>query len=186
MDLELIREQLERGSDARIDAANEALLRERTARLAEAPAEPTRELAHEVVEVARAGGRFGLPRACVKEVRRVRLCRLPHTPPTVPGVFHVRGRVLSALDIQPLLGEAEPPAHGERCLVAMLTSARGQLGLLIDAVHGLRPVYRDELDGGAELGRSEFLIGVTHDLLALVDISRLLERGEFIVGGRHL
>lgn len=163
------------------DPASAALMRERTARLAEPPRETSRELAHEIIEIVRAGGRLGLPRERVKEIRVVRLCRLPHAPPTVSGIFHVRGRVLCAIDIQPLLGEATPLEHGAHCMVALLEDPRGDLGLRIDDVRGLRPVYRDEIDDSAELGRSDFFTAVTRDLLAIVDIASLLERREFSV-----
>jgi chemotaxis signal transduction protein len=185
MDFELIRDRIRDSLDPELGAldvaATEALLRERAARFAEVSRESSREQVYEVIDVERAGSRLGLPRERVREIRVVRLCRLPHLPPTLPGIFHIRGRVLPALDIQPLLDELTPLEHDARCMVAMLTDPRGELGLCIDDVHGLRPVYRDELDGSAELGCSEFFTVVTRDLLAIVNVASLLEHHEFTV-----
>lgn len=161
------------------DPENAALLRERTLRYAEPLHERERERVDEVIEVTRAGARLGLPRRMIRELRVVRMCRLPQTPPTLPGIFHVRGRVCCALDLQPLLGEGEAIEHGARCMIALLADPHASLGLCIDEVEGLREIYRDEIDAEVELGRSDFISAVTPDLLSILDIERLLAREEF-------
>lgn len=183
MNFDTLRDRIQRSLDSELDSLDDpeiaGLMRERTARFAEAPRESSRELLAQVVEVRRGDGRLGLPRARVKEIRSVRLCRLPHMPRTLPGVFHLRGRVLPALDLQPLLGEFTSYEQGARCTVAVLSDPRGNLGLCIDEVRGLRLVYADEIDGNAELGRNDFITAVTRDLLALIDVDKLLAHDEF-------
>ena len=177
-----LRRSLEHEDGSLDDEATKQLLRERAARFAEAPSESERELAHEVIEVWRAGSRIGLPRARVKEIRVVSLCLLPGTPPTLPGIFHIRGKALCAIDLQPLLGTATPLAHRGRCMIAVLAHPRGDIGLRIDDVVGLRCVYADELDDGddsAGIEHSDFFTAVTKDLLAIVDVSRMLGHREF-------
>lgn len=185
MDFELIRTKIKRSiePDARsLDHASiQHLLRERSERLAEEPTEVQRSLAYEVIEIQRASAALGLPCSRVTEIRRVRLCALPHTPPTVSGIFHIRGKASCAIDLQPLVGASTPLEHGDHCLVAMLADPRGQVGLRIDEVIGLRRVYADEIDDDAGLERSDFFAAVTSDLLAIVDVSRLLERREFLM-----
>lgn len=182
MDFEGIQTRIQRSlsldSGSLDDEATRLLLLKQTARYAEAPIEIHRELAHEVIEVRRAGALVGLPRARVKEIRNVSLCLLPHMPPSMQGIFHIRGKVACAIDLQPLLGDATPLGHGDRCMVAMLTDPRGDVGLRVDDVIGLRRVYADEIDD-AQLERSDFVTAVTQDLLVIMDVSRLLDRPEF-------
>jgi chemotaxis signal transduction protein len=161
------------------EAALDALLRERARKLAQSVQADAATPLHRVIAVRRGRAVWGLLNPAVKEVRRVRICALPHTPPTITGLFHVRGRAFCALDLQPLVGAPAPLEHDEECLVAMLEGPEGRAGLRIDEVLGAREVFAEDLRPGLDDGALEFVIAVTKDLTSIIDVPRLLSRPEF-------
>jgi chemotaxis signal transduction protein len=164
---------------ARPEAALEHLLRERARKLAVTAHEDSATPLHAIIAVRRGLATWGLVTPAVKEVRRVRVCVLPHTPATVTGLFHVRGKVYCALDLQPLVGPAEPLEHDEECLVAMVEGPQGRAGLRIDEVIGASEVFAQDLRHGIDDVSAEFVVGVTKNLISIIDVPRLLARPEF-------
>lgn len=80
------------------------------------------------------GGSYSLPAAAVREVQPLGPCaRLPAVPPFVVGLVNVRGRLVAALDLRPLLGiPAEAPAPGSLLLIAAVGGS--EIGLIADSV----------------------------------------------------
>src|SRR5215217_3577514 len=84
---------------------------------------------HDVVERAQLGeetvtfrlgaGRYGVDARLVREVLPLAgYTPLPGTPPFVLGLINLRGRLLAALDIRPLLGSAaNSPSSGAALLI---------------------------------------------------------------------
>ncbi len=144
----------------------------------------TRTLHDRVVVARRSGVRLGLPAESVVEARRTALTRLHRAGGAVAGLFQLRGRVLSAVDLSGLLG-GRTEAHSEREeLVLVLEGPRGRLGLLVDEIDGVAPVYRDELDGSGTGAQLPFVTAVTVGFVHLIDVLALCDHTAIRVGGR--
>lgn len=80
------------------------------------------------------GSSYSLPAAAVREVQPLGACTpLPAVPPFILGLVNVRGRLLTAIDLRPMLGlPASGPAPG--ALLLIVAVGGGELGLLSDGV----------------------------------------------------
>lgn len=167
-----LRASVERRETAEIAA--EAQLRERAKKLAaHTLRKAVREVVAEVIVVRRERSMLALPILCVEEVREVRVTRLPHRSRFVCGLFSLRGRVCSLVDVQPLVGAADEVGHGDRALVALVRGPRGTLGLRVDEVLGPRVVYGDELDTSHRDRQLDIVARVTRDCVEIVDMDAL-------------
>jgi purine-binding chemotaxis protein CheW len=176
--------------DARIRAtelseAERDLIFARRAELLAAPArigEPTDAVPSLVFHLA--GERYAVPGWQVREVRPAgQMTPLPGTPRFVAGLINVRGRVVSALDLRPLLGL---PVDGDSLSVTMLVSSpRGDVAVLI----GEQPTVQWLSDGdlgpmppGGPPGLDPSCVrGVTRDLIVVLDAERLLADPRLVV-----
>jgi len=182
IDFEGLKRRIE-AADAALDgaldpAAEERLLRDRARALAERRLDAVARTVVSRVVVVRSGtSLLGLPVESVREVREVRVTRLPHAKPPVQALFQLRGRVLALVDLDAAAGGSElgeaPLVHGDRALIALLTGAGGAFGLRIAEVIGARDVFADEVERGLSEGRAEAVSLVTRDLVQIVDIGRL-------------
>src|SRR5262245_4093556 len=177
------RRRLETGLDP---AATRAILEERARRVAARSRRATeRERRADVVAVRRGEELWGLPVAAVLEVRRLPLCVLPGLQGAVQGLVQLGGAAVSVLDLATLTGVASPPVHGEEQLAVVVTGKQGAIALRVDEVLGQRAVFGDECGGEAERAkRHDFVAAVTRELVALIDVERLLGRREVRPGRR--
>jgi len=178
--LEEQQRRLESGLDPQ---ARRALLEERALRVAtRSQRAETRELQAEVVAVRRGREVWGFPLAAVREVRRLKVCALPGLGGALQGLVHIRGEAVAVADLEALTGSAVSAAHGEELLAVLVAGAPGTLGVRVDEVLGRRSVWKDECDGAADGDRQhDFVAAVTRDLLAVIDVERLLARPELSV-----
>jgi chemotaxis signal transduction protein len=102
-----------------------------------AVAESEPGVAPEAVVVRFGGARYAVPMADVAEVIPVpRVTRVPGTPTWLTGVVNWRGRVLSVVDLRPVIGDPMSPLPSSARLL-VLTSDIAEAGLLVEAVTGL-------------------------------------------------
>lgn len=82
--------------------------------------------------------RFSLPATAARSVQPLdRYTPLPATPSWLLGLLNVRGRLLAAIDLRPLLMiEPVPPRAGALLVIVNATDA--EIGLLADEVIGLQ------------------------------------------------
>lgn len=120
---------------------------------------------------------YGVELDHVREVCQLReLTSIPCAPPFLAGVMSLRGRVLPIVDLRWLF---DLPAKGitELNRVVVVANAATELGLLADAVLGVRQVLAEALHGDlptlTDL-REAFLRGVTAEMLIVLDGARLL------------
>jgi purine-binding chemotaxis protein CheW len=88
--------------------------------------------------VFRVGGtRYALPLAAVREVVVTPevFSRVPRAPAAVSGVINLRGRVVTVVDLRPVLGEAA--AQGPSGKLLLLDRGRRDLALGVSEVEGI-------------------------------------------------
>lgn len=125
--------------------------------------------------------RYGIDVGCVLDVHRLtRLTALPGVPPVWRGLLNVRGTLRPVLDLRRYLGlpagEPESESH-----VAIVFAAGLTVALPADAVSELRSVPLDEI--GPPIGDAgrDAVRGVTRDLVAVLDLERLLGDQSLVV-----
>ncbi len=81
---------------------------------------------------------YRIPTRFVDEIQPLeRYTPIPSAPSFVVGVVNVRGRLLVALDLRPLLDIPTAPVQPGACLLLIRTSA-AEVGILADAVVGVQ------------------------------------------------
>ncbi len=162
----------------------EAIFARRAEALA-APPPPDAPLdALEVLIFPLGGERYAFPSVQVHEARVVHaLTTLPDAPPFVAGLVNVRGRVITVLDLRPLLGVRSGTEIARTVL--LVAGPRGDVGILATdrpVVGWLRRSELSDAPAGAAPGLDPACVrGVTPDLIVLLDGARLLADPRLIV-----
>jgi purine-binding chemotaxis protein CheW len=160
------------------------ILEARARALAKAPP-PAPGPCLEVLEFALGYERYAIATAWVREVHALReLTPLPGTPPFVLGIIHLRGQVLSVLDIKKFF---DMPDRGISDLskVIVLADATMEFGILADRVDGVRTLPLADLQPPPATltdRRAEYLLGVTRDRDVVLDGRKLLNDPNIVVG----
>ena len=154
-----------------------AIMDARARRLAEIASPATVLEAVEVVTFALDDERYAVETRHVREIIRAgEIASVPGTPPFVVGLTNVRGELLVVVDLRQLFGfPARVPTARTR--IAVMGDTGNEMGVLMDAVHEVTTVWREELlDGplGADGVGREVMSGVTRDGCIVLDGTRLL------------
>ena len=124
--------------------------------------------------------RFGFPVRHLREIVPLpNVTRLPHTPAWVLGLAHVRGTLLCVIDLGRLctVRGSSAPRH-----LAVVQAEHGPIGFTVDEVLACRPVSASMLEPDArDRADHRAALGVTRDLLVVLDIPKLLASPELIV-----
>jgi purine-binding chemotaxis protein CheW len=119
------------------------------------------------------GQLFGLEAAQVRETLGAReLTALPGLPATVSGVVNIRGRVVPAFDLRPLL-QLPPSAAPEAQRLLLAEYERTEFAILADAIAGLREAPAAQLRREVPGLHQHLLRGLLDDGLALLDLPSL-------------
>lgn len=168
--------------------AEEAIAR-RLQQRARQYAAPTRSLdvvtedARTVLAFGLADERYGVDVMVVRGVRTVdRIVRVPGTQAFYRGVVNVRGQVLTVMDLRvffdiPVNDELRVPDE-----LVVVQAAGLQIGLLAHDIEGVMTIPTSEFE---PVDNMRYALGVTTDQLVLLDIPRLLEDDQLIVGGKE-
>ncbi len=160
----------------REDPAIWQVLEERAQILAQQEVDEHEGQQEEVLTFRLGDGGYSMPARFVQEVQPLSRCTpLPSTPPFVVGLVNVRGKILTALDIRPLLEIATTTPKSQAFL--LIVSANGaQVGLLADMVVEVR--YSDTTLAPAlstTAGRGvSWIRGVDQEMNLLIDPPLLL------------
>ncbi len=86
--------------------------------------------------------RFALPLSAIREVLvpPLHYTRVPRAPPSVRGVINLRGRVVTIVELRPLLHLAESASASQR--IVLLDRGRRDLGLLVTGVDGIESLEK--------------------------------------------
>ncbi|HVJ20863.1 MAG TPA: chemotaxis protein CheW [Polyangiaceae bacterium] len=158
------------------------VLRQRAERLARAVRSDSEGHAELEMAVCSVGDElFGFPVEQLREIVALpAITRLPGCPDWMLGIAQVRGTLLSIIDLGRFyrISGAEPPQH-----VAIVNAPEGPLGFTVERVVSYRRVLAGELGGAGSLARAEgrATLGVTGDLVVVLDLPRLVAQPELVL-----
>ncbi len=167
---------------ASVDERARRVLRERAERLAQSVRTSGEQRAELEMAVCCVGQElFGIPVAMLREILPLPpVTRLPGTPEWLRGIAQVRGDLLSVVDLgrfYQVAGAAEPT------LVAVIDGPRGAIGFTVERVLSYRSLSLAELGQGDLPARAESraTLGVTRDLVVVLDVMHLIEQPELVL-----
>jgi purine-binding chemotaxis protein CheW len=159
--------------------------------LAEEPPAPTLGQTMDLLVFWLAGERYGLEVTNVREIYPLeQLTPVPRTPNFVAGVFSARGRILSVVDLRAFMGlPATDLSDQTKIIVVGSTNSTSEpvqmeIGLLADEVADVLTVFKEDIDPPLTTHtdtRTEYIQGVTTDLLVVLDLNTLLNDKRLIV-----
>lgn len=159
-------------------------LRLRANALAAQPEQAADAAQLEIIEFQLAGERYGVATELVREVcPLLELTPVPCTPAYVLGIIDVRGEFISVIDIKRFFDLSEQGLSDLNKVIVLAASGM-TFGILADAIVAVRTVARAELQAPPPTltaVRSEYLLGVTGEHLALIDAEKLLGDRSLIV-----
>jgi purine-binding chemotaxis protein CheW len=167
----------------------EVVLRKRLQQRAQQYAAPTRDL-----DVAAADSKtvltfelgeehYGVDVMTVHGVRTIpRITRVPGTPSFYRGVVNVRGQVITVLDLRlffdiPVGDEQVAPDE-----LVVVRSGELEIGLLADNIEGVATIPVSEFES---VDNIRYAFGVTSEKLVLLDVQRMLEDEQLVIGGHE-
>jgi len=136
------------------------------------------------LEFRLAGEHYAIETNWVREVYPLReFTSLPGTPPFVLGIIHVRGQILSVLDLKKFF---DLPDRGLSDLdrVIVLSNGSMEFGILADAIIGTRRILDDDLQAPLPTLsgiRAEYLLGITRQRQVVLDGDKLLSAPAIVV-----
>lgn len=136
--------------------------------------------------------RYGIKVSHVREIYPLRqVTSVPRTPEFVVGVFSARGRLLSIVDLHAFFGLPKINMTPNSKIIVVLgeeNSGGGQapfeLGLLADEVEDVRTIFESDLTpmlSGQVENQAENTLGVTTDMLVILNLEALLQNKRLIV-----
>jgi purine-binding chemotaxis protein CheW len=162
------------------DSETKSILDARAAQLAVALVDSGRSSGEFEVAACTVGSeKFGFP---VKHLREIvplpTVTRLPNAPPWMLGIAQVRGTLLSVVDLARLctVRGQSVPRH-----LAVVQAAQGPIGFTVDDVLACRSVSSSMLESEGQRTDHRALLGVTRDLLVVLDVPKLLASPELLV-----
>lgn len=161
------------------------LLRSRALALARpVDAEPEALSQLELLEFRLATERYAVETMHVHEVHPLKeLTPLPGTPTFIRGVVNVRGLIVPVLDLKKFFNLPEEGLTDLHRII-LVTGNNMTLGLLADAVDGVRRVRADSLQPSLPTltgVRNRYLKGVTAEHLIVLDVPGILADPDLIV-----
>jgi purine-binding chemotaxis protein CheW len=138
----------------------------------------------EVVEFVLGLEHYGIESHHIREIHPLsEFTPLPCTPAFVLGLVNVRGQILSVINLKRLFDLPET-GLADRKKIIIVHADHTELGILADAIVGLRSITREELQPALPTLtglRGEYLKGITKDPLAVLDVEKILSDEKILV-----
>lgn len=160
-----------------------AILQERSQTLAAQKTDATRGQGEEILVFRLGDGRYSIPAHAIREVQPLtNYTPLPSTPPFIIGLVNIRGRLLTALDLRPLLDIPHHPP-GEQAYLFIINTNNTEIGMLADAIIEVRHSDTELAQAiSTTTGRGvTWVRGIDHNLNVSIDPALLLEDPRIIV-----
>lgn len=133
------------------------------------------------------GEEFAFETGYAAEVIRVpKLVKLPGSSTLIRGVFNLRGEIIAAMDIRPLLGLPQPELAGPARII-VIKGKNFTTGILTEAVLGVHALPLGQFEPvvkSVDPAVREFLRGQINrgnGMALLLDIARLLDSPALVV-----
>jgi len=133
------------------------------------------------------GEEFAFETGYASEVIRVpKLVKLPGNSTLIIGVFNLRGEIVAAMDIRPMLGIPDP-ALTRSARIIVVKGKNFTTGILTEAVLGVQAIPLGQFEPvvkSVDTSAREFLRGQIHrgkEMTMLLDIAKLLDSPALIV-----
>ncbi|HMK71974.1 MAG TPA: chemotaxis protein CheW [Myxococcaceae bacterium] len=128
--------------------------------------------------------RYALPLSAVREVVVMPelLARIPRTGAAVTGVINLRGRVVTVVDLRPLLGLGEPGLPAGKVL--LLDRGRRDLAVGVSEVEGIEHLDRVVAGGTAPTGLVRGVARLGAVEVGMLDVEELDARVTALFRGR--
>lgn len=129
-------------------------------------------------------GRFALPLAAVREVvvTPELFTRVPRSPSAVRGIINLRGRVVTVVDLRPVLGMGEALSPAAKLL--LLDRGRRDLALGVAEVEGIEQLDRVSSAGPESTGLVRGVARLGHSTVQVLDVEELDARVAGLFRGR--
>jgi len=141
----------------------------------------------ECVTFTLGGEAYAFETAYAAEVIRMpKLVRLPRVQEMIVGVFNLRGEIMAAIDIRPLLGLSRDPLTPSARII-VLKSEKFSTGLLVERVAGVDSLSLDDFEpavkslAGAQRELIRGQIACEGKLVMLLDVLKLMASPEIVV-----
>ena len=119
------------------------ILKERAEILAKQTSEPDKKSAIETVTFFLAEEIYGIELRFVREVLPLGpITFIPGLPAFIPGIIHVRGEILSIMDLKRLF-ELKPSERAENAYALILSAKDMAFGVLADRIIGVKEIPAD-------------------------------------------
>jgi purine-binding chemotaxis protein CheW len=173
-------------SDRITDPAEiQRILEERTAALARTAEEEDLGETISLVVLALGAERYAVNIDFVREIRPVEtLTQLPATPVFWLGLVNLRGNLSPVLDLRRYLGVQATAAAHDAAQLVVVESAGVSIALKVDDVPEVRVVPVASIGPSlveASSERPDLQIGLTDDLLSVLDVEALLDDPSLII-----
>jgi purine-binding chemotaxis protein CheW len=152
-----------------------------------AETEEAQEERLECVTFCLGGETYAFESIYATEVIRIpKLVRLPKVQDIIIGVFNLRGGIMAAIDIRPLLGVPQAPVTAAGRII-VLKSEKFSTGLIVEGVKGVESLSVDNFEPAVKSlagVQREFIrgqISCDGSLVILLDIPKLMASPEIIV-----
>ena len=133
------------------------------------------------------GEEFAFETGYASEVIRVpKLVKLPGNSTLIIGVFNLRGEIIAAMDIRPMLGLPQPALTGSARII-VIKGKNFTTGILTEAVLGVHALPLEQFEPvvkSVDPAAREFLRGQIHrgnGMSLLLDIDRLLDSPALVI-----
>jgi purine-binding chemotaxis protein CheW len=147
----------------------------------------TQEELIECITFTLGGEGYAFETIYASEVIRVpKLVKLPGQTSVIVGVFNLRGEIIAAMDIRPLLGLAQPTLTGAARII-IIKGKSFTTGILTEAVLGVHPLPLEKFEPvvkSVDASAREFLRGQINlgtEMSMLLDIARLLDSPALVI-----